>query len=249
MAKTSEPDKEAVLKFLHEGDNAQGFEQISSDTMAVPFLRILQPLSPQVQEGADEYIEGAKPGMLFNTVAKIVYGSEIKVIALRFERVFIEWRPNREGFKGYHSPENAERITVTKEFGAWKTSEGNNLQENYVYMLLIVGHEQEGPLVMSLASSMIKTAREWNRLMITQILPNGQRALPWYMVWNLSTEMRKSEKGMWYVPIVRFDRYIDETQAGIARQERKALPARQVDYAQIEHAGGDAEKAANAAGF
>lgn len=242
-------EKDDVLNFVGQ-DTMEGFEGIKGDTMAVPFVRILQPLSPQLNEAAPEHVEGAKAGLLFNTAKRELYGAEMEVIPLRFERIFIEWRPNREGFAGYHTPENAERITVSKAFGDWKTSEGNLLQENYVYMLLVVGYEKEGPVVLSLASSMIKAAKEWNRQLITHIMADGRRALPYYLVYNVSTEMKRNEKGMWWVPVIRFARYINKEQYETIVQERKALPARQVDYAQIEHAKGDeAVAAADSAGF
>ena len=51
------------------GDDLQkGFENMTQEDMALPFVRILGQLSPQVTEGDAKYIEGAKPGMIYNTV-------------------------------------------------------------------------------------------------------------------------------------------------------------------------------------
>ncbi len=222
------------LGFQTENDTMEGFEQINTATMAIPFVRILQKLSPQLDKQKPEYIAGAEEGMYFNTITKELYGAVVRLIALKFERVYIEWRPNRGGFVGYHSAENAERLTVDHTFGNWKTKDGNLLQETYAYMVLIAGHEKEGLCVLSLASSSLKTAKEWNRLMTTHVMKDGRKALPYYLIWELGAEYMKNDKGSWYRPKVKLVGYIDEAQYNTAKQERLALPSRQIDYAQLE---------------
>lgn len=223
-----------ALKFFDDKDTMEGFEDITQSTMAIPFVRIAQQLTPQLKKNKPEYIEGLEEGMFFNTITKEVYGNSFQCIVLKFEHVYIEWRPERGGFVGYHTPENAERIAVDHTFGNWKTKEGNLLQENYVYLLLIAGHEKEGVVVFSLSSSMIKTAREWNRLMTTHVMENGKKAMPYYLVWEVSTEYRSNEKGDWYVPVVKYVGYIGEKQYEVAKNERKVLPSRQIDYRQLQ---------------
>lgn len=214
-------------------DTLDGFEEINMDTMSIPFLRVLQKLSPQLNKNKPEYIKDAVEGQFFNTLTKEVYGSSVEIIVLRYSHVYIEWQPDRGGFVSAHTVENAERIAIKKGFGEWETKEGNQLQENYVYLLLIVGHEKEGPIVYSMFSSGIKTAKELNRLMMTHIMENGLRAKPYYLVWTLSTEYAENNRGSWYRPKIKFSRYIDEGLYEITREERKLLPQRKVDYAQL----------------
>ncbi len=232
--KTSMNVSKDELSIFNPNDSMEGFEDITSSTMAIPFVRILQKLSPQLNKQKPEYIEGAEEGDWFNSTTKEVYGPEINVIVAKFEHVFIEWRPNRGGFVGYHTPENAERLTVDTTFGAWKTAKGNDLIETFIYMGLIEGHEAEGVVVLSFTSSAIKMAKEWNRLMTTHIMSNGERARPYYLIWKLSSEYKENEKGSWYAPKVKFVRYIDEKQYALTSQERKALPSKKVDYAQLD---------------
>jgi hypothetical protein len=225
----------AELPFVDlEHDSFEDFKDINMSTMAVPFVRILQALSPQTKKNDDAYVDGAEEGLWFNTVTRHVYGDTILFIPLKFEHVFIEWRPERGGFVGYHDPSNAERLAVDKAFGKWRTAEGNILQENYVYMGAVDGFESEGVVVLSLASSMIKTAKNWNKLMTSHVMSNGQKARPYYLVWCLKTEYVSNDKGSWYVPSVKFEKYITEAQYSLVKKEQKALPARQVDYALLE---------------
>jgi hypothetical protein len=224
--------------FNIEEDDLKGFEQINSNTMSVPFIRIIQKGSPQINREKPEFIQGAQAGEWFNTVTKDVYGDAIRLIVLNYDHIYIEWRPDREGFVGYHTVENAERLAVDKTFGKWKTKDGNLLQENYVYMVLIEGHESEGPMVLSLSSTAIKPAREWNRLMMTHMMeqPGGGRvrAKPYYLVWRVETEYKQKKDWDWYIPRPIFDSYVNEQQYMLTKTERLALPEKRVDYAQLE---------------
>ena len=172
------------LNFINiKEDTLKGFEDINNLTMAIPFIKILQQLSPELNKAKTTFVKDAKVGDFFNTVTKEVYGASIEVIILKFERIYTEWLPNRGGLVSYHSPEDAERIAINPEkFGGWKTDSGNDLQENYVYYILIVGHEDEGIAVISMSSSGLKVAKKLNRLLVTHILSNGKRAshIIWY---------------------------------------------------------------------
>jgi hypothetical protein len=161
------------------------------------------------------------------------------VIVLKFEHVYIEWLPDRKGFVSYHSPENAERLAVDKTFGKWMTEDGNHLSENYAYICMIIGHEEEGVCVMSFASSAIKMAREWNRLMTTHVMENGKRAKPYYLVWDLDTNYMENDQGAWYSPSVSYFGYIGPEQYALTTKERKALPNRSVDYEMISDESSD----------
>ena len=50
------------------GDDAKGFDNMTQEDLALPFVRILGQLSPQVTDGDAKYIEGAKPGMILSLI-------------------------------------------------------------------------------------------------------------------------------------------------------------------------------------
>jgi hypothetical protein len=239
-------DKKTIDQVVFDAaDDIKGFEQMDGSTMALPFLRIIQKLSPQIDENKAQFIDGAKVGMLYNTLTNKVIDKPLKCIVLSFEHVYIEWKPNRQGFVGYHSIENATRLALDPTaFGKWhnkNTGDGKNkdtmniLQENYVYALIIEGHETEGPIILSLASSMLKVAKNWNRLMTTHIMADGSKARPYYLIWSMDTEYTKKDQNDWYVPSITFDRVIDDNTLYLSvKQERLALPDKHIDYAAIE---------------
>ena len=56
----------------------QGMETIGAEDMQIPFLRVLQPLSPQLLKTDPKFIKGASAGDMFNTVL-ISIGRPIRV--------------------------------------------------------------------------------------------------------------------------------------------------------------------------
>ena len=88
-----------------QADSGSGMEGATQDSFAIPFLVVLQKGSPQVDEASGVAIEGARQGMLYETVSgKLVEGKENGVLFVQsaYKRVFIRWgaRDAGGGFKG-----------------------------------------------------------------------------------------------------------------------------------------------------
>ena len=66
-------NKEEGSVALFGDDLQQGFENMTQEDMALPYVRILGQLSAQVNEGDGKYIDGAKPGMIFNNVTNEIF--------------------------------------------------------------------------------------------------------------------------------------------------------------------------------
>ena len=54
---------------VFEEDAAKGLGNIGQQDLALPFLKILGQLSPEVNKRDGKYGEGAEPGMIFNSVS------------------------------------------------------------------------------------------------------------------------------------------------------------------------------------
>ena len=72
----NEVAKKANASLALFGDDAKGFDNMTQDDLALPFVRILGQLSPHVTMGAAKYIDSAKPGMLYNTVTSQINDSK-----------------------------------------------------------------------------------------------------------------------------------------------------------------------------
>ena len=66
----------------------EGLEEVTAEDLAIPFLRVLAQLSPQVNKRDGAYVEGAEAGMIYNTVANEAYDGEkgILVIPCHYNR-------------------------------------------------------------------------------------------------------------------------------------------------------------------
>ena len=61
--------KEGALAInIFETDAAKGTQNIMQEDLALPFLKVLMPLSPEVNKRDGKYVKGAEPGMIFNSV-------------------------------------------------------------------------------------------------------------------------------------------------------------------------------------
>lgn len=140
-----------VSTHVHDYGNMAGggFEGTTQEDFAMPFLNLLQALSPEVgAEGPDKAIEGARPGMLINSVTKELYDGKdgILFVPVSTQHVYVEWKPRDSGggIVGRHEIDS-DLVTACKQaaekFGQYKTDEGNELIETF-YM---VGYTLEDP--------------------------------------------------------------------------------------------------------
>lgn len=100
----------AAEGFMDASDfSGAGFEGADKDSFAIPFIQILQKMSPIVDESSPKYVEGAKAGMLRNTVTQqLIDGKKgIIIIPCAFKRSFVTWggRDSGGGYKGEMTPE------------------------------------------------------------------------------------------------------------------------------------------------
>ena len=56
-----------------EADAGAGSQNITQDDLALPFLKVLGQLSPEVNKQNAKFINGAEPGMIVNSVTKEIY--------------------------------------------------------------------------------------------------------------------------------------------------------------------------------
>ena len=84
---------------MFEDDAAKGLGTIGQEDLALPFLKILGQLSPEVNKRDGKYVEGAEPGMIFNSVSGELYDGVkgIDVIPCFYKLEYIEWKDRGEG--------------------------------------------------------------------------------------------------------------------------------------------------------
>lgn len=140
----------------------------------LPFLAILQSNSPQVKQQRGEYIEGALPGMFFNTATQQIYdavagerasGPGVLFAACNFKNFESEWIPRTDGgaggFVAHHPMDTplAKQVKLSADGRLRLIPNGHQLVEtmyHFGYML-----PSFSPAVLAMASTALQASRTW----------------------------------------------------------------------------------------
>lgn len=185
--------------------------EYTSDDIAVPFIRIIQSLSPQIDPQAPEFIDGAKVGMLFNTATGETFEAVeegIRFIPVKFAHDVTEWKPRDQGggLVARHGTDLSQlkRLGPPDSGGKRYTMEGTEIQDAALYFGLL--HRDNGTLeqcVVLMSSSGWKAARQWNtRQKLLQVRDSKGNAVadpaPFLAAWRLRTVYVADDKGKYY---------------------------------------------------
>ena len=205
---------------LFGDDVSKGFENMTQDDMALPFVRILGQLSPQVTQGDAKYIDSAKPGMIYNTVTNELYDGKvgIKVIPCYYKKDYPEWSDRGDGPGApvaIHLPNSAVIGTGKREGSKIRLPNGNYLEETASYFVMV--ETKTGgytPALITMKSTQLNVSKKWNSMMKTTQIPDGKGgfAIPPMqgVVYNLSSTLQKNDKGSWYGWVVNMDRILGQ---------------------------------------
>ena len=192
---------------LFEADAAQGLENVKTENLALPILKLLQNGSGEAQKRNQNYVEGAEPGMFLNTVTKKVYDGAkgIEVVPCYYKLEYQEWA---DFGTGSGRPENIFDASSDILSKTTKDSGGKDRLENGNYILtvgqhfvLIVDGDITEPALISMSSSQGKVSRKWNSMMASITLEgkNGPFTPATYSHKYILSSVLNSGKGnQWY---------------------------------------------------
>ena len=205
---------------LFGDDVSKGFENMTQDDMALPFVRILGQLSPQVTQGDAKYIDSAKPGMIYNTVTNELYDGKvgIKVIPCYYKKDYPEWSDRGDGPGApvaVHMPNSPVISTGKREGSKIRLPNGNYLEETASYFVMV--ETKSGgysPALITMKSTQLNVSKKWNSMMKTTQIADGKGGFaipPMHgVVYNLTSTLQKNDKGSWYGWVVTMDRILDQ---------------------------------------
>lgn len=194
------------IENMMAGDANKGFENVSATDMAIPFMSILQALSPQVKRG-EQQLEGAREGDIFNTVTSEIFSGEegIMFIPATFKKAVVEWKPRDEGggfVAQYEDISEVEGVTRSAD-GKTLSGAGNILVDTaYHYGLMVnpvTGDYSQ--VVISMTSTQLKKSRKWITLMSNLKLTKGDGTKftpPMFgYIYKLTTVPEENASGSW----------------------------------------------------
>ena len=202
---TKQKQDVAVAQF--EQFSGEGFSEVSTEDLAIPFLRILAQLSPQCNKRDGAYVENAEAGHIYNTVQNEIYdGTQgISVVPCHYTRKFVEWTPREKG-GGYIQSYSADDPIVgqaTRNEAGQDTLPNGNLLTNTSHFFVLLLHKTIGPqrALITMTSTQLKKGRKWlsQAQSLTAKGKNGLYTLPLMsQVYTLKTVQEQNDKGTWF---------------------------------------------------
>ena len=191
---------------MFEEDAAKGLGAIGQEDLALPFLKILGQLSPEVNKRDGKYVEGAEPGMIFNSVSGELYDGVkgIDVIPCFYKLEYIEWKDRGEGLGApvaiYDS--SSDIMSKTKPDANYKDRlpNGNYIEKTASHFVIVSGDSPSTALI-SMKSTQLKISRKWNSMM-SGIKMKGANGMftpaSFSHIYKLKTTQMSNDKGTWF---------------------------------------------------
>ena len=196
----------ALSTNIFEADANAGSQNMMQEDLALPFLKVLGQLSPEVNKQNAKFISGAEPGMIVNSVTRDLYDGTkgINVIPVYYERQYVEWQDRGQTGNAPVAIHKADSdiVSTTTRDKSWKDRlpNGNCLENTTNHFVILMGKSPSTALI-SMKATQLKVSRKWNSMMMGLKLQgkNGLFTPPTYShIYNLKTVQMSNDKGTWF---------------------------------------------------
>jgi len=206
MAKKKTNGKLAVMnEDMFAQDAGIGVTDLGSEDLAIPFLKILQKMSPELDD-----LASAKSGDIINTVTKdVIKGKNgVRVVNCAYSLQYIEWEPRGTGTGAPHKIYTSSDTLPATERGDDNKDylvDGNGrylerTAQHYVLVLDDDGMTQQA--LMPMKATQFKKSKQWNSAMRALKMRNdkGIMFIPprFSHIWHLTTGQEENKNGSWH---------------------------------------------------
>jgi hypothetical protein len=203
---TKKQEAGALATNIFEADADKGLTNIGHDDLALPFLKILGQLSPEVNKRDGKYVEGAEPGMIYNSVTGELFDGErgVNVIPCHYKLEYIEWQDRGEGSGAPVNihPSSSDIMSKTSRGADYKDRlpNGNYIDRTASHFVIVDGDNPSTALI-AMKSTQLKVSRKWNSMMAS-IKMKGKNGMftpaSFSHVYKLRTVQQSNDKGTWF---------------------------------------------------
>jgi len=223
-----------VLDLLseHEGE---GLDYDTSE-LQIPFIRLIQALSPQISKSKPEFIAGASQGDIFNSVTGQHWVGEegITVIPCYQETKYLKFKPRAQGggFMGELPKDHPDIARAVRQGSTELLPDGNELvksDQHYCLILDETGVPTFG--ILDMKSSGLKVSRRWKtqiKMLTVKHPKTGKLVSPplFGTQWKLSVVEESNDQGTWFNWTVANDGFVsDKETLEAAMNFRKSIMA------------------------
>ena len=205
VAKKKTAEVAVMDENMFAADAGIGVNDLGSEDLAIPFLKVLQKMSDELDD-----LEDAKAGDIYNTVTKeVIKGKDgVRLINCAYNLQYIEWEPRGTGTGAPHAIYGAgdeipatERGDDNKDYVAGGS--GRYLERTAQHYVLVVdedGMTQQALLPMK--STQFKKSKQWNSAMRSLKMKDSNGGLftpPRFShIWKLETVSEENKNGSWH---------------------------------------------------
>jgi hypothetical protein len=182
----------AETGFLFEDNGPTGLEGTTAETFKIPFYKVLNKLSPEVEDNLGQ------PGQLFNTGSKKA-SDQLEVVVLKIEHAIVNWEKsvsNTGKFLGRYDYLQGSKLVASAEGLKKFDAEGNPLVDTLEFYLMDVNNPSNiGVLAFSKTS--FKHGQAWATAI--NMLTDGERPFKksYAGIWTISTAKESNDYGTW----------------------------------------------------
>ena len=185
-------------------DSGRGSEEIKSDDMSTPILKILHQLSPECNANDSKHVDGAKPGMIYaKGLGTLVDGQKgVDILVAHVQTRYPEWQEMGDTAAPpvtthLSIPDDA----VEERNGKYRLSNGNYVEKTAYFYVIVLGDEPR-PAVITMRSSNLTPARELNQLIKNLRFKDDKgvyNPAAYAAVYNLKTVGKNAGSKSWHV--------------------------------------------------
>ena len=179
-----------------------------SSEMQIPFVRVAQSLSPQLNKKKGEYIDGLETGDAYNTLTSERWAGETGLVVVPCYQTtkYLEFVPRTSGggFRGEIGPNDPILQRTSRDGSKEILPNGNELVKSDQHFCLIVGEDgMTQPVVIDMKSTQLKVSRRWKTQIAMQKIKHpstGAIITPpvFATMWRLNTVEETNDKGDFY---------------------------------------------------
>ena len=194
----------AVASFVDDANS--GLENITSEDLTIPRLKILQALSPEVNKRDGKYVDGASAGDVINTVTSKLYNedNELVVLPVSYKRLFLEWQPRESGggLVAQHEDQAILSKTTKNQIGQDMLDNGNYIQTSANHFVLVLNSDGSFDQAMiPMAGTQLKKSRTWNSVMASLKMRSNDKVFTppsFSHKYSMKTVQESNDRGTWF---------------------------------------------------
>lgn len=186
----------------------EGLEDFKQSDFLIPYVRIIQALSKELQKNHAKYLKDAEQGFFVNSATRKLYSGEKGFLAIpvAFAHRYMAWQPNQGG-PAYDMGSDSSKFDAATpdEKNKRKDENGNELTDALQFFVILVDKEtnEYEMAVLNFTGTQAKKGRGWATIINQRMErhPSTQqlfRPAIFFYAYDITTQPESNDQGSWY---------------------------------------------------